>query len=187
MEEAWPQEVIEGSMFPLMEQETGLQQERVPNSSLPEDSLGNEPTERLSDEQSQGAHALQVRSLTMTIEGAIRVYLETQREAGRSRKTLEWHQMALRVFEQYLRSERSLIFLGQITAEEVGAWMECLRLLPTSTGMPREASTIGTYARSVRAFCNWAMQQGYVERTPFAKGSRHRVSIHESRGGARRI
>ena len=41
----------------------------------------------------------------MTIVQAIRDYLEMQQREGRRPKTIEWHQMALALFEQYLRTE----------------------------------------------------------------------------------
>ncbi len=170
MEEAWPQEVIQSPILPMRERTVEQRQEEAaPCASVSVIATDQEQAERKGEPEHQPLPVLQIRLLT--IEGAIQAYLQEQQEAGRSRKTLEWHRTALTVFEQYLRSERELHLVPQITVEEVAGWMECLRRLPTSTGIPREASTIETYARSVRAFCNWAMQRDSLWRTPFAKGS----------------
>ena len=47
----------------------------------------------------------------LTIEQAIQSYLQEQQQGGRSAKTLEWHQIALSLFQQYLRSECHLLLL----------------------------------------------------------------------------
>ncbi|MBA2677775.1 MAG: tyrosine-type recombinase/integrase [Ktedonobacteraceae bacterium] len=172
-EEAWPQEVIQSNVLPSVPVDEELRRKGAgPNAGIAVLLEAEEPGEENADEDRQQWHEQQMHRLTMTIEGAIRGYVEQQREAERSRKTLEWHQMALTVLGQYLRSERGLHLVSQITAEEIEAWVECLRGLPTKTGIPREASTIGTYARSARAFCNWAKQQGYLEQTPMTRGNR---------------
>jgi hypothetical protein len=153
MEEAWPQELIQSAILPMRERTVEQRQEEIaPYASVSVIAADQEQAKRKREPEHQLVPVLQIRLLT--IEGAIQAYLQEQQEAGHSRKTLEWHRTALTVFEQYLRSERELHLVPQITAEEVAGWMECLRRLPTSTGTPREASTIETYARSVRAFCN---------------------------------
>jgi hypothetical protein len=119
----------------------------------------------LSEEQ----EALQTRWAPLSIERAIQAYLQEHREAGSSPKTLEWHQTALGLFQQYLVSERHLSLLCQITPSEVQGWLAFLRDVPSAPETGRCATTIFTYARSVRAFCSWAVRKGYLEQTPFVK------------------
>jgi len=106
----------------------------------------------------------------MTIEDAISAYLREQRIRGCRRKTLEWHQTALGFLQQYLREERHLCFLAQLTQSEVRGWLTFLRASASLTGATRRVSTIATYGRSARAFCHWAVRNGYLEQTPITRG-----------------
>ena len=83
---------------------------------------------------------------------------------------MEWHRTALQLFQQYLVNERYLCFVSQITEREVRGWMANLRSTPASTGASRSAATIGTYARSARAWCHWLIHIGALERPPLDKG-----------------
>jgi site-specific recombinase XerD len=106
----------------------------------------------------------------MTIERATQAYLQEQMDRGSRRKTLEWHETALRVLQQYLVNRRHLRFLSQLTESEVRGWLASLRTPSSLTGIPRKASTIATYGRSVRAFCHWAVRKGYLQQTPMVRG-----------------
>jgi site-specific recombinase XerD len=53
-----------------------------------------------------------------------------------------------------------------------------LRVTPTAAGTRLAASTITSYARSARAFCHWLVRQGYLERTPFVKGTVPKAGSH---------
>ncbi len=104
----------------------------------------------------------------MTIERAIQGYLEEQRRGKRRPKTLEWHQTALGLFQQYLLSECQCIFINQIRETEVRGWLTVLREIPTVRGTLRSAGTVESYARSARAFCQWLVRRKYLKQTPFA-------------------
>jgi site-specific recombinase XerD len=123
--------------------------------------------DELRDEENQEAQSY---PLTMTIERAIQAYLQEQRDHGYSRKTLEWHETALRLVQQYLVNHCHLRFLNQITEKEVCGWFASLRTPSSLTGNPRKTSTIATYGRSLRAFCHWAVRKGYVQQTPLVRG-----------------
>ncbi|BCL83711.1 tyrosine-type recombinase/integrase [Ktedonobacteria bacterium brp13] len=204
VEEPWPEEVIQASVFIPSEAEADQQEAESPPDPLcssvvsvsnvqagergeqhqpvteeevryPPVGVNAVPNEHLqqcsSDERCPSSQVIQLQRFTMTIEGAIRAYLEDQENRGRSRKTMEWHQMALGLLQQYLVRERHLVFLSQITEQEASDWVAYLQMLPTNRGTLRAASTIATYARSMRAFGNWVIRQGYLERMPMAKGS----------------
>jgi len=106
----------------------------------------------------------------LTIERAIQSYLQEQRTHGRSSKTMEWHQTALGLFQQYLVGVGHLSLLCQITQAEVRGWVAFLQTTPSCNDTTRSASTIATYARSARAFCHWAVHSGHLERTPIVGG-----------------
>jgi integrase len=108
------------------------------------------------------------RRSSLTIEQAVQIYLEEQRKSKRRSKTLEWHQTALRFFEQYLRSECQCIGIDQITETQVRGWLASLCETPTARGMRRSTGTRESYARSARAFCQWLVRRRYVKQTPFA-------------------
>lgn len=107
-------------------------------------------------------------SSTLSVAQTIHEYLEDQRRRHRRPKTLEWHQMALGSFERYLRREQHCLLLEEMTEAQVRGWFAFLRQSPGVTGTWRSESTIVSYARSARAFCQWAVQHRYLDATPFA-------------------
>jgi hypothetical protein len=133
-------------------------------------SVASEPTQPFGKQESQHPPELQIHHLAMPIADAIEAYLQEQRNAGRRRKTLEWHQTALGFLQQYLVKERHLTFLSQLIESEVCGWLAFLRTTPSVTGTPRRASTIATYGRSARAFCHWGVRNGYLARLPITRG-----------------
>ena len=137
---------------------------------MPAIQVAREPTQPFGKEERQHPPELQIHHLTMPIADAIEAYLQEQRNHGRRRKTLEWHQTALGFLRQYLVKERHLTFLSQLTESEVRGWLAFLRTTSSVTGMPRRASTIATYGRSARAFCHWGVRNGYLARLPITRG-----------------
>jgi site-specific recombinase XerD len=104
----------------------------------------------------------------MTTAHAIQDFLQDQTRHRCRPKTLAWHQRALGLLEQYLRTEHHSVQLGQMTQAQVGGWFVFLQEQPTATGSLRSANTVQSYARSARAFCHWAVRQKYLCSTPFA-------------------
>lgn len=115
--------------------------------------------------------AVPVNHRALTITHAIESYLQEQKANGRSAKTMEWHQTALGLLERYVVHERHLSWLWQITAAEIYRWIAFLQCMSSANGAVRSSSTVATYARSARAFCSWAVRKGYLESTPFVKGT----------------
>ncbi len=106
--------------------------------------------------------------VSITMEEAIREYLEAQQRAKRRSKTIEWHQTVLRLFEQYLRTEYQVILLAEMTERYVRGWVESLRV-PTVVGRERSEGTRHSYTRSARVWCQWLVNAGLLKRTPFAE------------------
>jgi integrase/recombinase XerD len=102
------------------------------------------------------------------IEQAIQGYLQDQRSHHRRPKTLEWHEKALGLFQRYLLTQHQCVLLGQITEVQVRGWFAALPQMPTATGALRSPSTVESYARSARAFCQWLVRHRYLPATPFA-------------------
>jgi site-specific recombinase XerD len=105
----------------------------------------------------------------LTIEQAITSYIAHHHSVGHRAKTLEWHQTALGQFRKYVQVERHLLSVCQITEADLQNWFVFLAQTPTKAGKHRAASTIETYARSVRAFCCWLVQQGDLPSSPLGE------------------
>jgi len=113
----------------------------------------------------------------LTIERAIQDYLQAHRTVGHRPKTLEWHQMVLGHFQQYVLTKYHLLLVNQITDTTICSWLASLAQTPTRRGSPRAASTIETYARSARAFCGWLVERGTLSCTPMSERAFPRTSV----------
>jgi hypothetical protein len=105
---------------------------------------------------------------TLTIEQAIQDYLEDRRSHHRRPKTIEWHAHALELFQRYLRSQHQCLLLGQITQAQMHGWLAFLFQTSSAKGSLRSTSTVESYARSARAFCQWLVHHRYLQASPFA-------------------
>ena len=114
-----------------------------------------------------GEHEAGPLALT-TIEQAMAAYLQEIRAGARDPKTLEWHQTSLGALQQYLWRQFHLTDVRSLTRASLRAWLTDLHTAPSAlTGAARAVNTIAAYARSVCAFCNWLVRQGYVQRRSF--------------------
>lgn len=95
--------------------------------------------------------------------------MQAHRSVGHRPKTLEWHQTALGHFQAYVQTEGHLLLIQQISEATISRWLASLAQTPTAKGTPRSASTIETYARSVRAFCQWLVEQGMLSCSPLSE------------------
>jgi integrase len=121
--------------------------------------------------QTEEQNSRQVKHPALTIEQAIQWYLDEHRANERSLKTMEWHQTALGLFQQYLVNQRHLCLLSQITEVHAWDWVAFLQITPSAKDTIRASATIATYARSARAFCHWGVRNGHLKSFPFVKGS----------------
>ncbi|HET8844441.1 MAG TPA: tyrosine-type recombinase/integrase [Ktedonobacteraceae bacterium] len=104
----------------------------------------------------------------LTIAQAIEAYMQEMRAAGRSPKTLQWHQISLRVWRLSLWKQFHLADGDSLTRTCLQTWMSALPMvLSGRTEARRAVSTVATYGRSARAFCNWLVRRGYVSEPPF--------------------
>jgi site-specific recombinase XerD len=110
----------------------------------------------------------QQKPSALTIEQAVQDYLEDQRSHHRRPKTLEWHEHALGLFQRYRRTEHQCLLLDQITQVQAHGWLAFLARLPPSGSSLRSISTVESYARSARAFCQWVVCRNDLQATPFA-------------------
>jgi site-specific recombinase XerD len=155
---------------------TGAGEQRLPQP-------GEAPDEPLpfSSCPASGKKARSIPLPEMTMDLVVQSYIQDLLAAGRRPKTVEWHQTALRLFQRYLGTECHLLGLGALTETEIRGWVVFLATAPSAAAPQRSVSTIATYARSVRAFCNWLVRQGYLEQTPFAHGAVPKAEHHRIR------
>ncbi len=113
----------------------------------------------------------------LTIERAVEEYLQAHRTVEHRPKTLEWHQMALAHFQQFVITERHLLLVNQITETTVSSWLAFLTQAPTTRGTPRAATTIETYARSARAFFGWLVERGMLSCSPMSERAFPRTRV----------
>lgn len=158
------QQTVQESSFPSQPtaEEATMSCGAAPSSSVP--SVG-QPQASLAPASSKRSRQ---KPSDMTIEQAVQDYLEDQRSHHRRPKTLQWHQQVLGLFQHYLLTQHHCLLLRQITEAEVRGWLAFLPQMPTARGSLRLTSTVESYARSARAFCQWLVRYKYHQATPFA-------------------
>jgi site-specific recombinase XerD len=104
---------------------------------------------------------------SITIASAIDAFLLDMEGGNRSEKTIRWHRISLKQFQQFMARERDRTLVSDMEATDVSAWLSWMRKVPAATGKIRAEQTIQTYARSGRAFCNWLVLWEYIEVSPF--------------------
>ena len=127
--------------------------------------------------QSTPAFSSSEKGQRLTIERAIQEYLRAHREVGHRPKTLEWHHMALSHLQGYLLNECHLLLVYQITEMTMRNWLTSLAQSLTTRVSQRSASTIQTYARSVRAFFGWLVEREMLSSSPMSEQVFPRTSV----------
>jgi len=113
----------------------------------------------------------------LTIARAVQEYLQAHRSVADRPKTLEWHQTALTHFQASVQTEGHLLQVQQISEATIEGWLASLAQTPTARGTRRSASTIETYARSVRAFCQWLVERGTLSHSPLSEHAFPRARV----------
>jgi len=94
---------------------------------------------------------------------------------GKRRRTIEWYESKLAIFQGYLRKRDLPTDAEQITIHHLRSFLIYLReevrkgqnhpLKPIQEG-GLSAQTIRGYARALRPFFNWAHREGYLQENP---------------------
>ncbi len=126
-------------------------------------------------------HADALLASMITIDHAIRLFLQEEHTHDWEPKTREWHETSLGQLQRYV-AWRKLLLLTSLTGSEIRGWLTFLRTEVLVTGTFRVQSTIATYARSAHAWCAWLVEQGHLEQSPFAgmpfpKGKKRRLRM----------
>jgi site-specific recombinase XerD len=169
-EEHWPPELIQGDHSKPLPTEPHLLEEAASEASQhsAQAQTMHVPTPGTSS-STTGEHEAGHLALT-TLEQAMEAYLEEMRASGRDPKTLRWHQTSLGALRRYLWRQFHLAELCSLTRASLQTWLTDLHIAPSvRTGATRTVNTVAAYARSVRAFCNWLVRQGYVSEPLFPK------------------
>lgn len=94
------------------------------------------------------------------------VHMEAE---GRSAKTIAWHRASLGKFLAYLRDANHPENPELWNANTIRAYFVALKHMAKANGEPLSATSVGTYARSLRAFCRWLVREEFLAADPMAK------------------
>lgn len=133
------------------------------------------PSSRKPDKKKTSHRLPSNRRASMRIEHAIGDYLLDHEGANRSKKTIEWHRIALGFLQTFLAQERQITLVGEVRASDLTTWFVHLRKTPGAHGKLRSERTVQTYARSARAFFHWLVRCGMIDANPFDRVSFPRV------------
>jgi site-specific recombinase XerD len=169
-EDPWPPERIREDHSKSIPTERHLLEEAVAEAS--QHSAETQPTHTpplstLSSitKEHEGGH------LALTaLQQAMAAYVQEMRASGRAPKTLRWHQTSLSALRRSLQRQFHLRGECFLSGASLRAWLNELSITPSArTGATRTVSTVSSYARSARAFCNWLVREGYVSETLLPK------------------
>jgi site-specific recombinase XerD len=99
------------------------------------------------------------------LRATIEEYILDHRSQNHSPKTIEWHTLALGSFAAFLE-KRDVTFVENIERVHVLSWLTNLGSEPGAKGKKLSERSVNCYARSMRAFCNWLVAEGYVQVAP---------------------
>lgn len=102
-------------------------------------------------------------------DGALDSYRRWMDAGQRALATQRANVLAVRVLWNFLERHDYPRRLEQVTREHVELWLVATR----STGI--KISSINSYAANLRAFFNWCVEEGYLERSPMERIRRARA------------
>jgi site-specific recombinase XerD len=89
-------------------------------------------------------------------------FLLAKKVEDRSPRTIEWYQEALEGFERFCRQERIDPDPTKITPLNARMWLAHIQ----GTGVSK--STVNGRFRALRAFLNWCVAEGIIDRSPIS-------------------
>lgn len=101
-----------------------------------------------------------------TIRAAIDDFLLDKESRNFSPRTLVQHRTSLAHLAAFLESQHKLIYLSEIEAVHLRAWLVFLAKETSARGKPRATRTCRWYAQSMHAFCNWVYLEKYIDENP---------------------
>ena len=94
------------------------------------------------------------------------IHLEAE---GRTAKTITWHRTSLGKFSRWLADTNQREHPDQWTAHTMRAYLVALKHSTKPDGETLAATSVGTYARSLRAFCAWLCREEFLTTDPMTK------------------
>lgn len=101
-------------------------------------------------------------------------FVLASRAAGLSEKTISWYVGSLRHYQSFVRQEKSSDWC---TVSSLRRYFATLRTQnpyknhPTrpTENRPMSVETILSYGRALKRFCNWLVEEGYLESSPMSR------------------
>jgi integrase/recombinase XerD len=114
----------------------------------------------------------------MELQRLVNDYVVWHEVSGHSEKTIGWYRWILSTFERWLKGNGRSTSINEITIADVRAFLQSEAQRDTlcpdhPTGVARAGRlsdrTLHCYARAIRAFFNWLVNEEYLTKNPVAK------------------
>ncbi len=100
----------------------------------------------------------------MTIQEAIKDFLEVRELDNCSPKTLKTYEQRLRYFSTWLKKAHGIVDVERLQVEHLRGWMAHLKKTPTYRGKSLSDESIHSYGQSLIAFCHWLEIEDKLEK-----------------------
>jgi site-specific recombinase XerD len=127
-------------------------------------SMPNKKQQSSSSSRSKSSKRVPQRQ-SRAIRSTIEEYILDHKSQNHSKKTIEWHTLALGNLADFLEKQ-NVLAVEQIERVHILSWLNALASQPGAKGRILAARSVNCYARSMRAFCNWLETENYVEVSP---------------------
>jgi site-specific recombinase XerD len=114
----------------------------------------------------------------MDIERLLQDYVVWHEVSGHSAKTIRWYRWVLETFARWLTQQGRSTRITEMTIADVRAFLQAEAQRTTiypghPTGVERAGQlsdrTLHGYARAIRAFFNWLVNEEYLDKNPLAR------------------
>ena len=105
----------------------------------------------------------------MSVDALVAQYLVCLRSEGKTPATVRWHRQSLRQFAAWLDAGGHPQDPEAWSASLLRSYVGYHQARTKADGAPLSDSALNSLIRSLRAFCTWLREDGWVERDLFAK------------------
>jgi site-specific recombinase XerD len=95
----------------------------------------------------------------MTLDDAIQAFLDVRHLDNCSPKTMRTYRQRLGYLATWLKQDKGITDVEQLTVDHLRGWMGYLKQTPTYRGQAMSDESIHSYGQSMLAFCHWLEQE----------------------------
>jgi site-specific recombinase XerD len=100
----------------------------------------------------------------MSLEDAIRQFIESRELDNCTEKTLRTYRQRLRYFSTWLQSSHGVVEVEELQLDHLRGWMVYLKKTPTYRSKSLSDESIHSYGQSLLAFCHWLELEEKLEK-----------------------